>query len=1246
MQRSIILLLAISLVVQLHSQPISSDAIFTNYTSQDGLSQLVVRAIIQDQDGFIWVGTEDGLNKFDGYDFKVFRNVRNDKASLPDNFIYCLSPALDGGVWIGTNSGGLAKYNVTTNDFTSYQHDPYDSESLSNNRVESVFEDSKGRVWVGTDGGGLCQLNQETGKMVRYMLDDNNPNSISSNSIIGIVEDKQGLIWVRTRSDIELFNDDTKGFSKLNVPEVTWDSPSDMSGSFYIDSKGIIWATLNNKLVKVNTKTKEFELVNFSNYPEEWLALVDIYPYNDEYLWISDYNGVFLFNKFDQTVVYFHHDEKNSSSISAGGCLAIMQDRTGSLWVGINSKGISKLNINRKEFTHFKHDANRPETIGGSVIKGLLVDSKKNIWASVDSKLEKLIYDESESILYKRDTSSKYRDMFSTLPNCFLEDSYGNVWIGSWGNGVKMLPNGETEDLLELVSDGTSETILDNIIQAFHEDRSGNIWIGTEMGLCLYNPTTGQFRNFLHDPNNENSLAQYGVQANCIIEDTYGGIWVGTWGGLTRIIPNDISKNTFDTDYKFVRYLNNPDDPNTISDNRVISLCYDKAFGYNEIYAGTYGKGLNRIIFDESDLEKNEVRIYTRIEGMPNDVVYGILYDNKGELWLSTNEGLAAFNPKTEEFTIYDVNDGLQANQFYWGARAKSADGQLLFGGINGFNMFQPEDIISDRTIPSVVFTDLKILNQSVPVGKKVNKHVILKQGINKSERIKLTHRDNVFSIEFAGLHFAYPKDNSYRYMLEGFDEGWVNVDSRKRFASYTNLNHGTYTFKVDAANYDGVWTEQPRELTVRIVPPFWKRWWFRIAVLIAVSYVAYRLYRSRMDMIKHDKEVLESKIKEGEKLIEEKVKEVELQKEEIKQRDIEEQELRFTNKGIVKFSDILSSGANNLKELSQTIISELVTYVGGMMGVMYVRQGQSEDSALELYGSYAVSSIDDKSIVQSGEGYVGTCYRDGRTMVINDVPDDYSKLSSGLGEILPRSICLIPIKQHDNIQGVIEIAALSEIDDYKIKFIEKIVENIGSVITIRRAGEQMNTLLEQSQLQTEELRAQEEEMRQNMEEMHATQEEMQRQVEEQEEMQEELNTAKTLLDALLNNLPDYVYFKDLKSRFIRISKSMLPLFPFDSIEEMIGKSDYDFHKKEAADEFYAEEQKIIETGKSIIDKEVLEVIENEEKFMSVTKMPLNDGKGKCIGTFGISKDISERKRFETLANKLQAELDESMAEK
>ncbi len=1072
------------------AQIIPSDAQFFHYTSKQGLSQQIVRAIIQDTEGFIWVGTEDGLNKFDGYEFRQFRSIRNDNQSLPDNFIQALAPSHDGGVWVGTNSAGLAKYDATTNKFIRFQYQPENENSISSNRIESIYEDSTGTVWVGTNGGGLCRLNPKTGKVTRYMY-TGQPGSIASNIVIAIISDRQGAIWIRTNENIQKIDPLSETFTTANA---TVNTPSiDIRNAIVIDQNQEIWTSVGALLLRYNTLTGQEELVPFSNYTADNLLLLDVVPLSDNYLWVSSMgDGIFLFDKRNYSVVNFRHNPANPSSLAPGGILAMIQDKTGSLWLGSNSIGISKLNINRKKFQHFKNDLSDPNSIRGNTVRALLVDSDNTIWVSVSSMLDRLRADMLTG-KYQRINENEF-DFFTSNITVLFEDSKRNIWIGSWSEGLVMLRGGSPEEVTTFGLDNKDVTLSDNIIQAIYEDPQGNIWIGTETALDLYNPNTGMVRTFRHDPDNSNSLAPYGVQANTIVQDAFGNIWVGTWGGLTQMVPENKENNSFDTEYNFIRYQHNPEDDNTISDNRIISLYYNSEMNTNEIYAGTYGSGLNRIKFDEQGKNASEIKIYTRFEGMPNDVVYSLLSDPKGKLWLSTNDGLACFDPATEQFENYDVNDGLQANQFYWGARAKGLNGELLFGGINGFNMFIPEEIVRDETKPAIVFTDLKVLNQSVPVGEKVNRNVILKKGINQTNKIVLSHRENVFSIEFSGLHYAFPENNRYRYMMKGFDDDWIEVDSKKRFASYTNLDHGKYTFMVDASNYDGVWSETPREIRIIIKPPFWKRWWFRIFVLIVLGLIAYEFYNRRRAMIEQDKQLLESKIYEGEKLIAEKVKEVELQKEQIRIRDIEEAEMRFANQGMAHFSEILSASDNDLHELSKNIVSEMVNYVGGVMGVVYLFQENSEDGILELYASYAADANTlSKTHIHIGEGYVGTCFLEGKTISIDHVPDTYARLGSGLGSVSPTHIYLVTIMQRDNKQGVLEIATLNALETYKVKFMEKICENMTSIITVRKAGEKLNELLDQSNQQTEELRSQEEEMRQNMEEMLATQEETSR---------------------------------------------------------------------------------------------------------------------------------------------------------
>lgn len=1110
-----ILILSVQLIA---AQLISPNAAFKRYTSDDGLSQQVVRSIVQDQEGFIWIGTEDGLNKFDGYEFKQYRNIRNDHTSLPDNFIYALCPSADGSIWIGTKSSGIARFDPVLNSFKSWPADPTNPNSLKANRIYTLYEDSEGILWIGTYDGGLSRFDPKTEEFVNFLA-DGKYGSLASNMVTGIQRSNNGTLWVRTSDALQKLNETDRTFTTVGVPVAL---PNlEMRGSFYIDTDDIIWTSIGASLLKVNAKTEEYELISMESLQAPDLILLKIIPFNDTYLWIStNGNGLLLYHKQTQQVINFVHDEGNPTSIMKGGIISLLQDRSGSLWAGGIVSGISKLNINRKKFTHFKSKPGNPETLSGNTIRALLVDSKNNMWVGYMSEpealLDKLVYKEGKYLRTEQGVPQLLNIQGTT---CLMEDSKGNIWIGTWGDGAHILPGGNLQDQYQLSETGENP-LSDNIIQAFFEDRFGNIWIGTEEALDLYNPLTGQVRNFRHDPANTNSLAQYGVQANTLVEDAYGNMWVGTWGGLTCMIPKDNTVNSFDAEYDFVRYLHETDKENTISDNRIISLYYDPNINPNEIFAGTYGSGMNRIIFNPENREDNKVKIYSRLEGLPNDVVYSILSDESKNLWISTNNGLASFNPKSEEFVVYDVNDGLQGNQFFWGARTKGPNGELLFGGINGFNMFFPAEIESDQTTPAVAFTDLKVLNHSIGVGEKINNRIILKKGINHSDKIVLTHRDNVFTIEFAGLHYAFPDNNRYRYMMEGFDENWIEVDSRKRFASYTNLDHGKYVFKVDASNYDGVWTGEPREIQIVIKPPFWKGWWFRILVLLIMAYIAFKIYERRTEGVRRDKELLEGKIREGELIIAEKVKEVEKQQEEIRKRDIEEHELRFSNEGLAKFSNILTAANENFKDLSRHIISELVDYVGAAMGALYIYHENSDGGYLELFGSYALdTSENDKQILKVGEGYVGTCFAEGKTIAVNNLPDGYFPLTSGLGEVQPGFLYLVPAMQLNNKQGIIEIASLEELEAYKIRFIEKIGETLTSVISIRKTSVRLNELLEQSHQQTEELRSQEEEMRQNMEEMYATQEEMSRREEEWKKEREDLTQNKESLEEEIRTL-------------------------------------------------------------------------------------------------------------------------------
>lgn len=857
-----------------------------NYTISDGLSQQIIRSISQDIYGYIWIGTEDGLNRFDGYEFKVYLPHHNDSTSISDNFIYSLSPSLDGGMWIGTNAKGLAKYNSSLDNFKNWQYNPNNINSISNNSIYCVIEDSIGDVWIGTSNGGVNHIETETNKITRYLYDPDNPSNTSTKGIYGIALDNNKL-WIRTATDIKCLYIKTGEIKSFNTPGVI--TNVDNIGTFYLDKEGILWTSSPFELLRFDTKKEELKIIKLKNYTLYEQLLIEIEPHDDNHLWIGTNTGVLLVDKNDYSVTLFDPYE-SSQSLSDGFILSLYKDRTGSLWIGSSSSGINKLNLDIKKFLHYKHDSNNPNSINSNSIRALMVDSKDNIWVGLLAGGVDKINRKTNKVTHYWRNSEGPASIVKSFPTCFMEYSDGTTWVGTWGEGIFISPltkNGNWKNLnITSIIDDTSS--VSNIIQYMKTDKFGNIWIGKESGLTIYNPISGKYKNFYHNPNDTNSIASGGIQSNCIVEDVFGNNWIGTWGGITQMIPKDKNKNSLETDYTFIRHTNKPDDINTISDNRVISILYNEKFNPNEIFIGTYG-GINRITLDESGFIKPKIKVYTRNDGLSNDVIFTMLNDYENKIWISTNNGISCFNPFNEQIKTYDKNDGLQGNQFFWGAACKSKKGELLFGGVNGFNLFYPKEIISNTLLPNIVFTDFKILNKHVKVGDKINNRIILEKGINQTDVIKLSHREKIFTFDFAALHYVFPDDNKYKYKMEGFDDNWVEVDSKKRTVSYTNLKHGEYTFRVKASNYDGTWTVKDKSIDIIITPPYWKTWWFRILFIAIIFILLYSTHIIRIRYLQRQKNALKKlvhertlKLNELNTQLEEKYQETSQQKEEI----------------------------------------------------------------------------------------------------------------------------------------------------------------------------------------------------------------------------------------------------------------------------------------------------------------------------------------------------------------------------
>jgi len=465
----------------------------------------------------------------------------------------------------------------------------------------------------------------------------------------------------------------------------------------------------------------------------------------------------------------------------------------------------------------------------------------------------------------------------------------------------------------------------------------------------------------------------------------------------------------------------------------------------------------------------------------------GILEDNDHNLWLSTNKGICKFNPDSLSFKNYDQSDGLQSNQFNRWAFKRLSTGELLFGGVNGFNLFDPQNMKENEYVPPVYITGFKLFNEPVKPGK----NSVLEKNILLTKEITLNYKQNFFGFDFTALNYRQPEKNRYKYRMVGMQDNWVNAGTDRK-ATFTNMSPGEYEFRVIASNNDGVWNDEGTSVRINIIPPYWKTKWFITLIVLLITGSIFLFIRIRERSLKHDKALLEAKIQEGLKVVEKQKAEVERKNEEIKEREKAEREQKWYNTGMVKFSEILSKNKDDVEQLSSAVISNLVKYTGAAQGVMYVYEEHEKDEPfLKLTGGYAPDAIrNEHTEILIGEGQAGTCFKEREIIQLENLPETYATLTSGIGDSPLTSALLVPLRLNEIILGVIELTSFEKLEAYKVKFIEKLGESITSYLMTLQASSKSSKLLEQSQSAAEAIASQEEELRQNMEEMQATQDE------------------------------------------------------------------------------------------------------------------------------------------------------------
>ena len=854
---------------------------FKRITINDGLSLSSVYCIYQDSKGFMWFGTEDGLNRYDGQSITVFGATTDQHYILANKWIELIYEDKSGMIWLGS-VGGLTWYNPRKGVFNIFQHEPGSTASLSNDTVTCIEADLRNDVWVGT-AAGLNRVNRVTNEVERIRPEEEELAGLASR-ITGFLQDNSGVFWIGTERglysyDVKsgLFFSETAGglidqhtriSEMIAGPDHIWLATGkglimmDLSArhryelylpdfcqngndiiSLREDNLGQVWVLTVNSLFCFRPRGGELQRVLEAEGSTHSLSMNPLEPLvldREGYIWFGTFgDGIYKIDPGSLTWRHYMHNPADPQSLSENSVHAIFEDRSGAMWFGTFGAGISILDPQANRFTIFKHDPFDENSLASSFIWTICEASDNTLWFGTDTRGISH-YDPGSGIFthYDHDRSDP-GSLSHTSVRKIYQDSRGRIWAGTDGGGLDLFRPG-TRSFRHYKNDPDDASSLShNSVRAIYEDRAGRIWVGTRHGLNLFNEREGRFRRYLHREGDPSTLSNDFIYS-AIYQDENGFLWIGTYGGgLCRLDPDEGSCTV---------YAHDPEDPTTISDNIVFSI-YEDPMG--RFWIGT-NSGLNMFYPATGAFRRFGVG-----EGLANEVIYGILPDEQNRIWMSTNLGIIRFDLETFEVKNYDMNDGLQSNEFNGGAYHRGSGGKLYFGGVYGLNVIDPDNLEPVRHVTEVTLTDLEVLGKEVQIAgvdleeaftedpRRIIEHegaYYSSENITYMEEIILDYSHRFFSLEFAALNVLQPDKLRYSYIMENLDAAWNNAGSRN-YVSYANMKAGTYLFRVIAEDPDGFRSDPPLQLAITITPPFWLSWWFILLEIIVATAIAVMIY-------------------------------------------------------------------------------------------------------------------------------------------------------------------------------------------------------------------------------------------------------------------------------------------------------------------------------------------------------------------------------------------------------------------
>ncbi|QQS51397.1 MAG: hypothetical protein IPM71_01365 [Bacteroidota bacterium] len=844
----------IALSLNLWAQTEGADIAFRSYSIDDGLSNYVIVDFEQDTNGFLWIATSDGLNRFDGYSFKVFKNNAS-SSSLPNNYINDLFVDNTGRLWVATNENGLAYYDQYSESFVRLMDKTSDTLIGNLKRIFRMAQDAENNLWLVCEEKGILCIDPYNFKVIQHCHANSSKGRLVSNNVTELTFDNQNQIWIGTTdrgiqvidpksSNVLYFSgtdDDQSGLEGVYVESLE----ADIDGKMWVSTdKGVfLYNPLQQKFLKILTY-QAFAIKTLENGKSYFATREGLFE------WVAN-----------NTLKVYRRNSKIPTSLSSSDIRCIFQDNSGSVWLGTSNGGVNTFFPYSKAFNTYKSEEDEEAKRQDGIVRSFTIDKDGNTWvATLSNGIE--IIDKQTGVIHNLSTGNYKGLSFSSrsITTLFM-DSKNNIWIGTWGTGAFLLKDGSTkfQNLVEL--EKNHKALVDNIVMCFYEDHRGNIWIGTEKGLDVYLPHQNELKRFHENKNKQSYDPNYSVQSNCIVEDAYHNLWLGTYGGLHRFVFNSSDSSNFYQSFRHSFFTSHSGKQDSLQDPRVISLYYDKALFPDFLFVGTYSQGLHIAHLSDKNLSLNSFEQVSLNEGLSNDVVYTILGDSLQNLWMGTNMGLCKYNVPDKKIENYFEHDGLQGNQFFWGSAYQAPSGELYFGGLKGYTSFYPDSIRKGSEIPPVVFTSLMVNNILVPVAIDSDKKGVLQKSILYTDKIILNHSEDVIAIEFSSLSFAFPEYNLFKYKLIGVDQDFILTDAMHRLVTYTHLRPGKYTFMVMGSNHEGVWNPQAISLEIVINPPYWQTWWFR-GIMVFLLFVGILLFiRYRISNIKMQKIILERKV-------------------------------------------------------------------------------------------------------------------------------------------------------------------------------------------------------------------------------------------------------------------------------------------------------------------------------------------------------------------------------------------------